>query len=273
MLFSYEAFLFSADCYFVTGVYKKLSAGKTRSTLAGATTFSKRILMLFGQLKPEPDMKKLLTIALVLLFPAYVVFAQNEKYTQAMISGIEILNGLDKEKPDVKVLLDIANRFERIAAEEPKEWLPKYYAAYSYVMLGYYGASLTEKDQFLDKAGTLIKDAETLLGKPNDELLVMQAYQSQIHLAADAMNRWQSDGPKFTEYLEAAKSVNAENPRIYYLEGSNLFFTPEEYGGGKKVAKPLLEKAKQKFSTFKPESTIHPGWGQVETEWMLSQSN
>lgn len=218
-------------------------------------------------------MKKLLTTTLALIFAVTVVFAQNEKYAQAMTSGIEALKGLDKEKPDVKVLQDIANRFERIAAAGPKEWLPKYYAAYSYVLLGYYGASLTEKDQYLDKAGALIKDAETLLGKPNDELLVMQAYQSQIHLAADAMNRWQSDGPKFTEYLEAAKSANPENPRIYYLEGSNLFFTPEEYGGGKKVAKPLLEKAKQKFSTFKPESAIHPDWGQIETEWMLSQSN
>lgn len=218
-------------------------------------------------------MKKLLTITVVLIFAVTVVFAQNEKYTQAMTSGIEALKGLDKEKPDVKVLQDIANRFERIAAAEPREWLPKYYAAYSNVLLGYYGASLTEKDQYLDKANTLLKDAETLLGKPNDELLVMKAYQSQIHLAADAMNRWQSDGPKFTEYLEAAKSANPENPRIYYLEGSNLFFTPEEYGGGKKVAKPLLEKAKQKFSTFKPESTIHPAWGQIETEWMLSQSN
>lgn len=218
-------------------------------------------------------MKKLLTITVVLIFAVTVVFAQNEKYTQAMTSGIEALKGLDKEKPDVKVLQDIANRFERIAAAEPKEWLPKYYAAYGNVLLGYYGASLTEKDQYLDKANTLLKDAETLLGKPNDELLVMKAYQSQIHLAADAMSRWQSDGPKFTEYLEAAKSANPENPRIYYLEGSNLFFTPEEYGGGKKVAKPLLEKAKQKFSTFKPESTIHPDWGQIETEWMLSQSN
>jgi hypothetical protein len=218
-------------------------------------------------------MKKLLTITLILILVVTVVFAQNEKYTQAMTSGIDALKSLDKEKPDVKVLQDIANRFERVAAADPKEWLPKYYAAYSYVLLGYFGASLTEKDQYLDKANALIKDAEAMLDKPNDELLVMRAYQSQIHLAADAMNRWQSDGPKFTEYLEAAKSANPENPRIYYLEGSNLFFTPEEYGGGKKVAKPLLEKAKQKFSTFKPETSIHPDWGQIETEWMLSQSN
>ncbi|NIJ51350.1 hypothetical protein [Dyadobacter arcticus] len=218
-------------------------------------------------------MKNLFAIAVVFMLSICAVMAQNEKYTQAMTEGIQALNSLDKAKPDVKTLQDISNRFERIASAEPKEWLPKYYAAYSNVILGFVGASLTEKDQYLDKANVLLKDAEGILGKPNDELLVMKAYQSQIHLAADPMNRYQEDGAKFSEYLEAAKAANAENPRIYYLEGSNLFFTPEEYGGGKKVAKPFLEKARQKFSAFKPQSAIHPDWGKVETEWMLSQSN
>jgi hypothetical protein len=218
-------------------------------------------------------MKNLLTTAFAIILSAGLVWAQNEKYTQAMTDGIQALNGIDRAKPDAKVLQDIANRFERIAAAEPKEWLPKYYAAYSNVILGFVGTSISEKDQYLDKANVLLKEAEAIVGKPNDELQILNAYRSQIHLAADPMNRWEADGAKFTEYLAAAKSINAENPRIYYLEGSSLFFTPEEYGGGKKVAKPLLEKATQKFSTFKPETPIHPSWGKMETEWMLSQSN
>ncbi|WAC11676.1 hypothetical protein [Dyadobacter pollutisoli] len=218
-------------------------------------------------------MKNLLTTAFAIILSAGALWAQNEKYTQAMTDGIQALNGIDRVKPDAKVLQDIANRFERIAAAEPKEWLPKYYAAYSNVILGFVGASITEKDQYLDKANALLKEAEAIVGKPNDELQVLNAYRSQIHLAADPMNRWEADGAKFAEYLDAAKSINPENPRIYYLEGSSLFFTPEEYGGGKKVAKPLLEKATQKFSAFKAESPIHPSWGKMETEWMLSQSN
>jgi hypothetical protein len=218
-------------------------------------------------------MKNLLTTAFAIVFMAGIALAQNEKYTQAMNDGIQALNGIDRSKPDPIVLQDIANRFERIAAAEPKEWLPKYYAAYSNVILGFVGSSINEKDQYLDKAGALLKEAEAIVGKPNDELQILKAYQSQIHLAADPMNRWQADGAKFTEYLESAKSINPENPRIYYLEGSSLFFTPEEYGGGKKAAKPLLEKATQKFAAFKPETNIHPAWGKMETEWMLSQSN
>lgn len=218
-------------------------------------------------------MKKLFTFALLFVFAASIAWAQNEKYIQAMGDGIKALNNIDREKPDPKSLVDIANRFERIAAAEPKEWLPKYYAAYANVLLGFVAPTLTEKDQYLDKANALLKEAEGIAGKPNDELEVLKAYQSQIHLAADPMNRWQADGEKFQGFLQSAKSINAENPRIYYLEGSSLFFTPEEYGGGKKVAKPMLEKAQQKFNAFKPESGIHPDWGKMETEWMLSQTN
>ena len=207
------------------------------------------------------------------LFSICMVLAQNEKYTKAMTANIDALKNLDKAKPDAKALIEIANQFERIAAAEPKEWIPKYYAAYSNVTLGFVVPSLEEKDKYLDKADALLKEAETLAGKPNEEILVMRAFQSQIHLAADAMNRWQTDGEKFAGYISSAKTVNAENPRIYYLEGSSLFFTPEGYGGGKKAAKPMLEKAAQKFASFKPESSIHPDWGKMETEWMLAQSN
>lgn len=218
-------------------------------------------------------MKKLFTFALLFALATGMAWAQNEKYTKAMSDGINALMAIDRSKPDAKALQDIGNRFERIAAAEPKEWLPKYYAAYTNVLLGFVGATLTEKDQYLDRANALLKDAESVAGKPNDELEVLKAYQSQIHLAADPMNRWQADGEKFAGFLQSAKSINAENPRIYYLEGSSLFFTPEEYGGGKKVAKPMLEKAQQKFGVFKPETAIHPDWGKMETEWMLSQTN
>ncbi|MCF0053082.1 hypothetical protein LXM25_23640 [Dyadobacter sp. LJ53] len=218
-------------------------------------------------------MKKTIFTALAFVLSMCMVLAQNEKYTQAMTTNIHALNGLDKEKPDAKALQDIANRFERIAAAEPKEWLPKYYAARCNVILGFVGASLEEKDKYLEKAGALLKDAEAIAGKPNDEILVMQAFHSQIHLAADAANRWEADGAKFAEYITSAKKVNAENPRIYYLEGSSVFFTPEEFGGGKKPAKPFLEKASQKFAAFKPETSIHPDWGKAETEWMLAQTN
>lgn len=216
-------------------------------------------------------MKRQMTLAIVMLLSVSALFAQNEKYMGAMTASITSLNQLDKAKPDVKALQEIANQFERVAGAEPNEWLPGYYAANSYILLGFYGKDLLEKDNFLDKAEGLLKKSESILGKPNDEILVLKAYLAQSRLAADPVNRWEKYGALFTDFLSAAKGVNGENPRIYYLEGQSLFFTPEEYGGGKKVAKPLLDKAIQKFSTFKPESSIHPNWGKSEAEWMAAQ--
>ncbi|MCF2445587.1 hypothetical protein L0657_16605 [Dyadobacter sp. CY345] len=218
-------------------------------------------------------MKKLLTTSLLTLLSLASIFAQNEKYVEAMTSSIALLDKVDKAKNDPVELQGIANRFERIATAETKEWLPRYYAAYCYTLMGLSGNSIVEKDKYLDKADGLIKESENLVGKPSDEILIMKAYAAQIRLAADGMNRWQKYGALFAENIEAAKAVNADNPRIYYLEGSSLLFTPEEYGGGKKAAKPFLEKAVAKFATFKPQSSISPQWGKMEAEWMLSQTN
>lgn len=234
---------------------------------------AKRFGILNLKLQNIIGMKKIFLTSVLTLISVITVFAQNEKYVQAMTATIDLLSKVDKAKNDPVELQEIANRFERIAAAETKEWLPSYYAAFCYTLMGLSGTSIDEKDKFLDKADALIKEAEILAGKPSDEILVMKAFAAQIRLAADGMNRWQTYGAKFSENIEAAKTVNSNNPRIYYLEGSSLFFTPEEYGGGKKAAKPFLEKAVAEFSTFKPASSIAPQWGKMEAEWMLSQAN
>jgi hypothetical protein len=78
-------------------------------------------------------------------------------------------------------------------------------------------------------------------------------------------------GPVAAEALATAKKLNPENPRVYVLEGSDLFNTPEEYGGNKAEAKLRLEEALRKFEAFKQESSIHPTWGMGQAKYFLSQ--
>ena len=59
----------------------------------------------------------------------------------------------------------------------------------------------------------------------------------------NAMARFMTEGAKATEALEKAKMLNANNPRIYILEGQDKFYTPEQFGGSKDEAKKLFEKA------------------------------
>lgn len=218
-------------------------------------------------------MEGIFAFAVTMLFSGSFLYAQNEKYVQTMSTSIEELNQIDKAKPDLKLLQNIADRFEVIAAAEPKQWLPGYYAAYCYVIIALHRSDLADKDQNLDKAEADLKAAQQIAGSPTDEILVLKAYIALGRLAADPMNRWQQYGSEFSDDLAAAKVLNPDNPRIYYLEGANILYTPEEYGGGKAVAKPVLQKAVEKFSTFKPESIISPDWGKMEADWMLSQTN
>ena len=70
-------------------------------------------------------------------------------------------------------------------------------------------------------------------------------------------------------FLTAAKEQDPTNPRPYMLKGQGLQFTPEQFGGGCKTAKPELEMAVEKFNTFKPASEISPNWGKTYTEGLL----
>jgi hypothetical protein len=84
------------------------------------------------------------------------------------------------------------------------------------------------------------------------------------------MARYQEYGPLATAALEMAKKLNPENPRIYLLEGQDLYYTPEQFGGDKAEAKKRFETSMEKFRTLKPESSIHPAWGLPALNYFLS---
>lgn len=213
-------------------------------------------------------MKTVLTF-LTAVLTATTVQAQSDPYKQAMNAAI----GTTKVQSQTTTPADFlasANQFERIAGAEPKEWLPRYYAGLEYVYLGFTGKTEAEKDKYLDQADANLKAAEAL-SPDNDELAVLKAYIAQARMVVDPASRWQQYGPLFQAGLEKAKSLNANNPRIYVLEGSSLMFTPEQFGGGPGTACPVLKQASEKFATFKPASDLHPNWGQKNIEPMLAK--
>ena len=71
-------------------------------------------------------MKYLFTLMIGLMFLQPAVKAGGDKYLEAMQSALALF---DSSK-SLEDLQNVANRFERIANAEPKEWLPLYYAAF-----------------------------------------------------------------------------------------------------------------------------------------------
>ena len=182
--------------------------------------------------------------------------ATDEKYLKAMESAITAVNSA--KSPEA--MLTAANTLERIAAAEPKEWLPRYWAGYAYTTLSFMEKESAKKDQYLDKAELLVGQANELAAN-NDEIAVLQGYIAQGRLMVDPQARWEKYGQLYGQAFGKAKALNPENPRVYLLEGRSLMGTPEAYGGGAAKACPVMKMAVDKFAAFKPASSIHPNWG------------
>lgn len=200
-------------------------------------------------------------------------FAQSEKYIKAMESKVAMLdssNTADSWK-------DLANAFERIADAEKTQWMPYYYASFCNVMAGTlsmpmdgsFGDNSAITDPYADKAEGLLDKAE-VVSKENSEIYCVRKMIHSLRMMGNAMARYMTEGPKATEALEKAKALNANNPRIYILEGQDKFYTPEQFGGSKEEAKKLFEKANGMFMVAKPGSSIEPQWGRAQVGYFLS---
>ena len=213
-------------------------------------------------------MKKTFFIIATALF-SITLNAQSAKYTKAMeplVAALDTTWNYDG-------LLALANSFQRIADAEKTQWLPYYYAAYCNVKAGYTimrtEPSAAKLDPHSDKGETLINQAEAL-SKDNSEIWLVKKQIATLRLSADPMSRYMQYGPISTEALATAKRLNPENPRIYLLEGQDKYYTPEQFGGSKKEAAELFALSKQKFATFKPESSIAPHWGMKELDYFIN---
>lgn len=209
-------------------------------------------------------MKKFYTL-MVALFSVISVFAQSAQYESAMKSYLLKLQ--DAKTPEA--FQATANGFERIAGAEQKEWLPKYYAAFCYVMQAMTVQDKDKVDGIVDQAEKLLDDATTI--NKNDEILCVQSLCQSARIGVNPMTRGMKYGQQSAKLLAQAKEINPNNPRIYYLEAQSKYYTPEAFGGGKKIAKELFEKAVITYASFKPANDLMPDWGKEQTIQMLEK--
>ena len=218
-------------------------------------------------------MKKTIFILSAILIAGLSFAQMPEKFVKAMEPKMAAVD----TTVTVQGLTDLANAFERIADAEKNQWLAYYYAAYCNASAGLMVASAGDMmaakadktDPYADKAEKQISKAEELM-KDNSEIFVVKKMIATLRMIGDPMNRYMTYGPEAAQALETAKKLDANNPRVYLLEGQDKYFTPEQFGGNKEEAKVLFEKTKQLFETFKPATNIHPNWGKGSVTYFLS---
>ncbi len=211
-------------------------------------------------------MKKLLLItgSYLLMLSS---FAQSEKFVAAMKKNLADMDSSFKNPAD---LLNVANNFERIANAEKTEWLPYYYAAFCQVNYGFMQQDKDKIDGIADKAAELITKADSL-APGNSEISCIKSMIASCHMMVNPMQRWQEYGGESSSNMQAAMTQDPTNPRPYFLKGQSLKYTPEQFGGGCKTAKPALQTALDKYATFKPASDIAPNWGKEYTQKLFDE--
>ncbi len=209
-------------------------------------------------------MKLVISLFCVLLFTGNS-FSQ-DKYESGMKTNLAKM----EECKTANDYLKVANGFERIAAAEKDKWLPYYYSALNCVLASYSDSSKTAKDIYLNKADKFINTADSLV-PDNSEIYTLKGMIAQSRMQVDPMNRWQKYGAQATNNFTKAVQSDSLNPRPEYLMGVGLFYTPEQFGGGPKAAKLILEKSLAKFEKFVPENDLMPHWGKEQVEQYLKQ--
>ncbi len=210
-------------------------------------------------------MKKILLPVLLLLF-SFCANAQDDKFTKAMEKNIAMMDTVQA----LTSVLAVENNFERVANAEKDKWLPYYYSAYLLTISNFMDTVVDKKDVYLDKAEQLALLADSL--EPNNsEIYALRGMIAQGKLTVDPQNRYMKYGQLSSSYLTKAAELDTTNPRPDFLVGQSTLYTPQQFGGGKEKALPILKKAEEKFKNFKPESDIYPNWGEKMLEDVLKR--
>ena len=198
-------------------------------------------------------------ITFFLLLVCSVVSAQD---VETMLT--EKVKLLDKSYA-TKELQTLAKDFETLANTVPSHWLANYYAAYVNIRLADQssGGSI---DSYCNLAEKYIKIAEKQPDADASEINALYAYLYSAKVKVNPMFRGAKYGKLSREYSEKSIKENPENPRPYLIRAIGIYFTPKVFGGGVAKAKPMLNKALEKFEHFTPKTPNHPHWGKGMAE-------
>lgn len=188
------------------------------------------------------------------------LFAQGE-YEQAMGQALGKFGGA----ATAQEMLEAASQFERIAEVETEEWLPDYYASMIYCIISFQTQEPQKKEDLLNQAQAML-DKALATAPEESELHTLQGMVYQAYIMIDPAQNGQIYGAKANGAFQTAIKLNADNPRPYYLQAVSIMHTPEEYGGGKKAALPLFEKAMVLFDKQASDQPFYPDWGKGDCE-------
>ena len=211
-------------------------------------------------------MKRLVKILGLFLFVVVPIGLKAQTLEESLSKALVKMDSVQ----NLSDMMRVSAQFDMIAAKWENEWSSNYYAAYAKIIASFIVQDNNKKDLFLDEADKYLGKIKTI-DSQNDETWVLAALIANARIIVDGQNRGMQYGAIVNQCLTNAEKANPDNPRIYYLKGSSLFYTPEMYGGGKAQAKIQFEKAKELFTRENKTSVLKPHWGEKQNLDLLKQ--
>ncbi len=223
-------------------------------------------------------MKQLLLVAAVIFSVA--AHAQGDKYTNAMKQTLAMFDSA-KTPADFE---NIAAAFQRIGDAEKTQWLPYYWQGLALSTIGWMYFP-NEKGETAVKTDDLDKTVSTLAERINaaadkaavlaaddaakSEILTIRYMAATQQMIVDPQSRYMTYGAQAADDLQKAMQLNPANARATYLQAMGVYGTPEQFGGGKEKAKPLLQKAVDLARTEQVKP-LYPHWSLEQSEKVLA---
>ncbi len=168
--------------------------------------------------------------------------------------------------------INMARSFTDLSKNEEYTWYPDYYSAYCYTLASYSSSDISIIDSLLDKAKFQLNRAE-IKSPNNDEIECVKSMILSARIIVNPQERGYTYGVKSGKILESVLLKNPNNPRALLLVAQAKMYMPEEYGGGCKNTKPILDVATKKFIDFKKENNYSPDWGKSELDELIKRCN
>lgn len=170
----------------------------------------------------------------------------------------------------------LSGEFMKLAGSKPNDWLPWYYAAFCNTKIGFLYQQDGERiEPFSNEGEKQVKRALSVLdtAKQKAELtevytLMGMMYQTKVFV--NPMTYGRQFGPQAAYYLQQARRLDPNNPRVLYFSGWMKYHTPKTWGGDKQVAKELLQKGIAGVEKEKVTAN-YPHWGRKECEALLKE--
>lgn len=165
------------------------------------------------------------------------------------------------------------NLFEKEVEANEKNWLPNYYLALIYSIEALENNGKQEKMKVLLEKAQQYQDKANRLQPENAEVMIVQA---MIHTGWIVYNPmvYGRDLSLVVDHLyNKAVSIDPNNPRVVLQKASYDIGKAKYFGQDTQQYCAEVAKAIELFSTFKPESSLHPSWGLILAEKTYSNCN